>query len=81
MYLKAIQKRIKETIDQYGKSKSLKARAARGSTWLAIGSGSEQLLRLIRNMILTRILAPEVFGIMAIIFAINTFFLSKYLAK
>jgi len=52
----------------------LKARAARGSLWLGLAGGGEHGLRLIRNMILTRILAPEAFGLMAIILAINTAF-------
>jgi len=52
----------------------LKAKAARGSLWLATGSGVDQTLRLTRNMILTRLLAPEAFGLMAIIVVVNTFF-------
>lgn len=53
---------------------SLKTKIAKGGFWLAIGSGSENVLRLIRNMILTRILVPDVFGLMAIILAVNFFF-------
>lgn len=68
--------KIQTLIERYGKGSSLKARTARGSAWLAAGSGIEQGLRLVRNMILTRVLAPEVFGTMAIIFAINAFFQS-----
>lgn len=44
-----------------------------GSLWLTGGTVSEQGLRFLRNIILTRILAPEAFGIMAIILAVNTF--------
>lgn len=38
--------------------------------WVAIGSGGYQLIRLIGNLILTRILYPEVFGVMAIVTAV-----------
>lgn len=62
--------RIKAAITGSG----LKARAARGSLWVGAGSGADQALRLVRNMILTRLLAPEAFGLMAIVLAVNTFF-------
>lgn len=50
---------------------SLKSRALRGGFWLGIGSSFEYGLRLLRNIILTRILVPEVFGLMAIVIAVN----------
>lgn len=50
---------------------SLKARALKGGIWLGAGGAIEQALRLVRNMILTRILLPEVFGLMAIILAVT----------
>ena len=53
---------------------SLKARAMKGSFWLGLGSGSEQGLRFLRNIILVRILAPEAFGLMAIVLAVNAAF-------
>lgn len=46
----------------------------KGSFWLGLGSGAEQGLRFIRNIILVRILAPEAFGLMAIILAVNAAF-------
>ncbi|MCK9417957.1 MAG: oligosaccharide flippase family protein [Nitrospirae bacterium] len=49
----------------------LKSRLLKGGMWLGAGGAIEQGLRLVRNMILTRILIPEVFGLMAIILAIN----------
>lgn len=52
----------------------LKAKAARGGAWLAVASGLDQGFRFVRNMILTRLLAPEAFGLMAIVLAVNTFF-------
>jgi O-antigen/teichoic acid export membrane protein len=51
----------------------LKAKAARGSMWLAMGTGVDQALGLARNMILTRLLAPEAFGLMAIIITVTWF--------
>jgi lipopolysaccharide exporter len=67
-------KNILSKIRLFLNTPSLKAKIAKGGFWLAIGSGSENLLRLIRNMILTRILVPDVFGLMAIILAVNFFF-------
>ncbi|MBN2106595.1 MAG: oligosaccharide flippase family protein [Deltaproteobacteria bacterium] len=55
-------------------SENLKARAARGGIWLGTGNGIEQLFRFVRNMILARLLAPEAFGVMAIVLAVNTAF-------
>lgn len=47
------------------------ARLAAGSGWMFGGFAVEQGLRFLRNMVLTRILAPEVFGIMAILQAVQ----------
>ncbi|WP_330202900.1 oligosaccharide flippase family protein [Cyanobacterium sp. DS4] len=49
---------------------SLKKLAIRGALWTFIGYGSSQILRLGSNLILTRLLVPEVFGLMALV---NTF--------
>ena len=46
---------------------SLKAKSARGVMTLGIGTGVERTLRLVRQMILTRILLPDQFGLMALI--------------
>lgn len=46
---------------------NLRARVLRGSSWTVIGYGVSQVLRLAANMILTRLLAPEVFGVMALV--------------
>jgi O-antigen/teichoic acid export membrane protein len=48
---------------------SLKAKCARGATTLAIGSAGGRGLRFLRVLILARILAPEQFGIIAIVIA------------
>jgi O-antigen/teichoic acid export membrane protein len=52
----------------------LMARSTRGSIILGVGTVVERLLRLVRNMILARLLAPEDFGLMAIIFAVSMAF-------
>ena len=42
-------------------------RVLRGSAWMALGTFSSQGLRLVANLILTRLLFPEAFGIMALV--------------
>jgi O-antigen/teichoic acid export membrane protein len=46
---------------------SLKKRAIRGAIWTIIGFGGIQILRFGNNLILTRLLKPEFFGIMALV--------------
>lgn len=48
------------------KRPELKALAMRGAAWTVAGYGASQVLRLGSNLILTRLLAPELFGIMAL---------------
>lgn len=57
------------TITDKIKGNSLKARSARGVVTLGIGTVAERGLRFVRNMILARLLAPEQFGLMAIVMA------------
>jgi O-antigen/teichoic acid export membrane protein len=45
----------------------LMARVLRSASWLLVGYGGSQALRLAANLILTRILFPEAFGLMALI--------------
>lgn len=45
----------------------LMARVLRSSSWLLMGFGTSQILRLASNLILTRILFPEAFGLMALV--------------
>jgi O-antigen/teichoic acid export membrane protein len=45
----------------------VKARALRGSALTILGFGGSNLLRLISNLILTRLLFPEAFGLMALV--------------
>lgn len=49
---------------------SLKRLALKGSAWVLFGFAISQLLRLGGNIILTRLLTPEVFGIMGIVTAL-----------
>ena len=48
-------------------SLSLKKLAIRGTIWTLIGYGLSQCLRLGANLCLTRLLAPEMFGLMALV--------------
>ncbi len=45
----------------------LKDRALVASIWSMMGFGLSQFIRLAGNLILTRIFAPEVFGLMALV--------------
>jgi O-antigen/teichoic acid export membrane protein len=45
----------------------LRGRAMRGSAWTIAGYGISQVLRLATNLILTRLLFPEAFGLMALV--------------
>ena len=51
-----------------GVSKSLVVRLG----WTTLGSGAVQILRLLNNVILARLLAPPIFGLMAVVNAIRT---------
>ncbi len=46
---------------------TLKFRAIRGSFWTVAGYGGSQVLRLGGNLVLTRLLFPEAFGLMALV--------------
>ena len=46
---------------------TLRFRAIRGSFWTVAGYGSNQVLRLGGNLVLTRLLFPEAFGLMALV--------------
>ena len=64
--------RVKVAIDGLLLGDGLKARAMRGGTWLGAGSVAEQAVRFGRNMILTRLLAPNAFGAMAIVMSCSS---------
>src|ERR1700677_394636 len=46
--------------------------AVRGVAWTAVGFGGAQVLRFAFNLILTRLLYPELFGLMALAFTVIT---------
>ncbi len=46
---------------------SLMARVLRSASWMLIGQGGSHALRLISNLLLTRLLFPEAFGLMALV--------------
>lgn len=54
---------------------SLKSLAVRGTVWTLIGYGSSQGIRFASNLILTRLLVPDLFGLMALL---NTFILGLH---
>ena len=47
----------------------LKGLVYRGSTWLVAGTVSQRIVRLLSNLILVRVLLPEDFGLVALVFA------------
>lgn len=49
------------------KGSQLTARILRSTSWVVIGFGGAQAIRLASNLILTRILFPEAFGVMALV--------------
>ncbi len=51
---------------------SLKKLAIRGTLWSVMGYGSGQVLRLGSNLILTRLLFPELFGLMGLVYTFIT---------
>jgi O-antigen/teichoic acid export membrane protein len=55
---------------------SLKSRMLRAAGWLVGGNVASQLLRLASNLILTRLLLPEAFGLVA---AVNTLYIALVL--
>ena len=50
-----------------GSEQPLLSRALRGSGWVVMGYAGSQVLRLGGNLVLTRLLFPEAFGIMAVV--------------
>lgn len=48
-------------------SATLKKQAIAGTAWTIFGYGASQSLRLGSNLLLTRLLVPELFGLMALV--------------
>lgn len=49
---------------------SLKALAIKGSIWTLAGHGGVLLIRMVRSLIMTRLLFPEVYGLMTLVWAV-----------
>jgi O-antigen/teichoic acid export membrane protein len=49
----------------------LMARVLRSASWMVIGYGGSQALRLAANLVLTRLLFPEAFGLMALVSVVS----------
>jgi len=67
MGLAKVYQRSREAFDRLLHSGTLRAKATRGAMFLGGGSVAEQASRFTRNMLLTRLLAPSAFGVMAIV--------------
>ena len=67
MELAKVYQRGREAFDRLLLSGTLRAKATRGAMFLGGGSIAEQASRFGRNMLLTRLLAPSAFGVMAIV--------------
>jgi len=50
----------------------LRRRVAKGGAWTVVGLGAHNVIRLASNLLLTRLLAPEAFGVMSITIAVGT---------
>lgn len=50
--------------------RTLKALAVRGSVWTIAGHGAGQLIRLVSNLVLTRLLFPDAFGLMSLVWVV-----------
>lgn len=62
---------VKNILLNQDKRASLTSRIFKGGILIGAGNSVEQGIRFVRNMILTRLLAPEAFGLMAIILAVK----------
>jgi|TARA_R110002049_G_scaffold192_21_gene1212 O-antigen/teichoic acid export membrane protein len=61
------QQRVFSQVSQAVTGNRLMARALRSTSWIVLGYGGSQAIRLASNLILTRLLFPEAFGLMALI--------------
>jgi O-antigen/teichoic acid export membrane protein len=51
---------------------SLKALVIKGSFWTLVGHGGVLMIRMLRSLIMTRLLFPEVYGLMTLVWAVLT---------
>lgn len=63
---------INQRTSQVFKGDSYKSRAVRSTAMVVLSFGGENLLRLVSNLILTRLLFPEAFGLMALVQVVIT---------
>lgn len=63
---------MKQIFHTHFSGESLKAKVFRGGALMGLGSVAEQSVRFGRNMLLTRMLAPEAFGLMAMVLSAAT---------
>ncbi|AXI45929.1 polysaccharide biosynthesis protein [Sulfitobacter sp. SK012] len=56
-----------QRVSQLLKGNRLMARVLRSASWIVLGYGASQAIRLASNLILTRLLFPEAFGVMTLI--------------
>lgn len=62
---------MRRKLPTLAKERSLRQLALRGSAFELVGYGAGQVLRLVSNLILSRLLFPEAFGLMALLAVIN----------
>jgi O-antigen/teichoic acid export membrane protein len=67
MNLREPYERISTKLNSLLLGEALRAKVMRGGAWLGSGNVAEQATRFARNMVLTRLLAPNAFGAMAIV--------------
>ena len=70
--MKLLLGKIRENLKALIHGEGLKGRVLQGGAWLGAASFFEQAIRFGRNMLLTRLLAPEAFGAMAIVNSATT---------
>jgi O-antigen/teichoic acid export membrane protein len=63
---------LQRTSDRPVNKSGLKTRFMRAAGWTLFGHGLSQLIRLGSNLILTRLLAPELYGVMAVGYVVIT---------
>lgn len=63
----SVQTLLANGVQQLRNGNGWHARIARGTIWLGTGSATENGLRFVRGMILARLLAPQAFGLVALV--------------
>jgi hypothetical protein len=74
MNFKSQYNKIAAAITNLMKGSELRAKVTQGGALVSAGNGLEHITRFIRNMILTRLLLLDVFGVRAIVLAIHEAF-------